>query len=331
MRLCFLAVGALVFAISPSSAFPQSRQTQPDEVSTSAHSRVHDSRRLGDLDAIGIRNVGCDRGFSNWYSLERQVEMGQAYAHRVEAGAKLITDPVVTEYINRIGQNLVRSSDAHVAFTIKVIDSDEVNAMALPGGFFYIDSGLIQATDTEAELAGIMAHEIAHVAACHAARGRTRGQLFGLATLSLTMVGGPVAFAAYEGLTASRPFALLKFSRKFESEADFLGVQYMYRAGYDPQALPAFFERVRAMQKRSEGTIARAFSTHPQTADRIERTQAEINTLLPARGEYTVDTSEFQEVKARVIELQGRTRMKHQTGPFLRRVSHREQDSPEAE
>jgi predicted Zn-dependent protease len=330
MRLRSIAV-VLAFGSCCSFALSQAHQSAAGALVQPERPAAKYKHGIKDLDAIGIRNVGCDRGFSNWYSIDRQVEMGQAYAHRVEAGAKLITDPEVTEYINRIGQNLVRNSDAHVAFTIKVIDSDEVNAMALPGGFFYIDSGLILATDTEAELAGIMAHEIAHVAACHVARGRTRGQLFGLATLSLTMVGGPVAYAAYEGLTASRPFALLKFSRKFESEADFLGVQYMYRAGYDPQALPAFFERVRAMQKQSEGAIARAFSTHPQTADRIGRTQAEINDLLPARSEYIVDTSEFQDVKARVNQLQGRTRLKNQSGPVLRRVSHREPDSSERE
>jgi len=273
-----------------------------------------------DIDAIGTRNVGCGRGIGNWYSLQSQIALGKQYSSRVEATSKLITDPVITDYINRVGQNLVRNSDAQVPFTIKVIDSEDVNAAALPGGFFYIDSGLILAADSEAELAGVMAHEIAHVAACHAARGRTRGQLMGLATLSATMIGGPIAYAAYETMTVAKPFTLLRFSRKFESEADFLGVQYMYRAGYDPQALPTFFERVRAIEKNKTSAVARAFATHPQTADRIAKTQDEINSLLPDETEYKVDTSEFQDVKTLLNKLQNRT---HSTSnrPTLRRMT----------
>jgi len=276
--------------------------------------------RTRDIDAIGIRNVGCSRGIGNWYTLQSQIALGKEYSHRIEATAKLITDPEITDYINEIGQNLVRNSDAQVPFTIKIIDSEDVNAVALPGGFFYIDSGLILAADSEAELAGVMAHEIAHVAACHAARGRTRGQLMGLASLSMTMIGGPIAYAAYETMTVAKPFTLLRFSRKFESEADFYGVQYMYRAGYDPQALPAFFERVRAMQKSKAGIVARAFATHPQTADRIAKTQDEINSLLPAETEYKVDTSEFQEVKALLNKRENRVQTPSPNRPTLRRM-----------
>ena len=282
--------------------------------------RHHDYRNIRDIDAIGIRNAGCRRGFGNWYSLERQVEMGKEYANRIEATAKLITDPSVTEYVNRVGQALVRNSDARVPFTIKVIDSDEVNAVALPGGFFYIDSGLITAADTEAELAGVMAHEIAHVAACHVARGRTRAQLLGMASMSMTMLGGPVALAAYQALSVARPLSLLRFSRKFESEADFLGVQYMYRAGYDPQALPAFFERLRGSENEKPGAFARAFATHPQTADRIERTQEEIEELLPAQIQYKVDTSDFQAVKLRIYQLQNRLTLQNRKPSLLRRA-----------
>jgi predicted Zn-dependent protease len=276
--------------------------------------------RTRDIDAIGTRNVGCGRGIGNWYSLQSQIALGKEYSNRVEATARLITDPEITDYINRVGQNVVRNSDAQVPFTIKVIDSEDVNAVALPGGFFYIDSGLILAADNEAELAGVMAHEIAHVAACHAARGRTRGQLMGLASLSMTMIGGPIAYAAYETMTVAKPFTLLKFSRKFESEADFYGVQYLYRAGYDPQALPAFFERVRAMDKSKTSAVARAFATHPQTADRIAKTQDEINSLLPAETEYKVDTSEFQDVKALLNKRQNRMRTLDPNRPTLRRM-----------
>jgi predicted Zn-dependent protease len=251
--------------------------------------------------------------------------MGRSYAQQVEGSAKLISDPVVTEYINRIGQNLVRNSDAQVPFTIKVIDTDDINAFALPGGFFYVDSGLILAADNEAELAGVMSHEIAHVAACHVARENTRSQLMNLASIPLIFVGGGIGFAARNLMGLAVPMGFLQFSRTFEAEADFLGVEYMYKAGYDPQALTSFFEKVKAMEKHRPGTIAKAFDTHPQTPDRIEKTQHEINTLLPPEPEYKVDTSEFVDVKARLMELEnrrGRDDGKSIGRPTLRRTVH---------
>ena len=278
-----------------------------------------------DIDAIGNRNVGCGRGVGNWYSLEKQIAMGKSYAQQVESTSKLITDPVITEYVNRVGQNLVRNSDSKVPFTIKVIDSDEINAFALPGGFFYVDSGLILAADNEAELAGVMAHEIAHVAACHAARENTRGQLMNLASIPLIFVGGAIGYAGYQAAGLALPMTFMKFSRGFESEADYLGVQYMYKTGYDPQAFTAFFEKVQAQEKHKPGTIAKAFSTHPQTPDRIEKTQAEINTLLPPEAQYKLDTSEFRDVKARLAAFENRHRIDDSRGedrPTLRRVSH---------
>jgi predicted Zn-dependent protease len=262
---------------------------------------------IRDIDAIGYRNVGCKRGFGNWYSLEQQIKIGKDYANEVEATSKLITDPIVAEYVNRLGQELVRNSDARVPFTFKVIDSDDVNAFALPGGFFYVDTGLILTADSESELAGVMAHEIAHVAACHAVRSRTRGQLMDFASLPLMMVGGPLAFAAHEALSVGGPMMFMKFSRQFESEADFLAVQYIYKAGYDPQALTAFFERITSMEKPKQHLIGKAFRSHPQTRDRIKKAQQEITALLPPRSEYKVDTSEFEEIKMRLS--QGETRL----------------------
>lgn len=318
-----------VFSFSQTSDVTSNNYSTPapgvPDSSTSV--KTYHDHSIRDIDAVGNRNVGCARGFGNWYSLERQIAMGKQYSERVEATSKMVKDSAVTEYVNRIGQNLVRNSDSLVPFTIKVIDSDDVNAFALPGGFFYIDSGLIVAADSEAELAGVMAHEIAHVAACHAARGRTRSQLMNLASLPMMMVGGPAGYAAYEAMTIATPLTFFKFSRKFEAEADYLGVQYMYKAGYDPQALTAFFEKIKAMEKRPQSAVVKAFQTHPQTPDRIQRTQDEISTLFPSQTQYTVNTSEFEDVKARLNEAESRLTIKrgHANGPTLRR---RVQPSP---
>jgi len=287
--------------------------------------KVYHDGSIRDVSAIGNRNVGCGRGLGNWYSLDKQIAMGKQYAQQVESTSKMVKDPVVTEYVNRLGQNLVRNSDAQVPFTIEVVDSDQVNAFALPGGFFFVNSGLILAADDEAELAGVMAHEIAHVAACHAARENTRGNLMNLASIPLIMIGGPIGYAGYEAAGLALPMTFLKFSRGFEAQADYLGVQYMYKAGYDPQALTAFFEKVNAMEKQKPGFLAKAFETHPQTPDRIKQTQDEINTLLPPRAEYKLDSSEFEDVKARLAKLENRHKLDQgpdNNRPTLRRASH---------
>jgi beta-barrel assembly-enhancing protease len=283
-----------------------------------------------DADAVGNRNVGCKTGMGNWYGVEKQIAMGKQYAQQVEATAKLIQDPVVTEFVNRVGQNLVRNSDAQVPFTIKVIDSDDINAFALPGGFFYVDSGLILAADEEAELAGVMAHEIAHVAACHAARENTRGSLMQMATIPLIFVGGGVGYAAYEAAGLAVPMTLMHFSRGFEAEADYLGMQYMYKSGYDPQAFISFFEKIQAQEKKKPGTLAKAFSTHPQTPDRIEKSQQEIEHILAARAQYVVSTSEFDDVKSRLAAIENRHKIldkkEDQNKPSLRRTSSTDQN-----
>jgi predicted Zn-dependent protease len=320
----FTLVLCATFCVSQTLSPAAENTGSPDATlgATPAIKSYHD-HSIRDIDAVGNRNVGCGRGFGNWYSLERQIAMGKDYSEQVEATSKMVRDPEVTEYINRIGQNLVRNSDSLVPFTIKVIDSDDVDAFALPGGYFYVDSGLILAADNEAELAGVMAHEIAHVAACHAARGRTRGQLMNLASIPMMMVGGPLGYAAYETLTIATPLTFLKFSRKFESEADYLGVQYMYKAGYDPQALTAFFEKVKAMEKGKHSAVVKAFQTHPQTPDRIAKTQNEIATLLPPQAQYKVDSSDFEDVKARLNKLENGLKLLNGSAahPTLRRRS----------
>jgi predicted Zn-dependent protease len=306
------------------SSFAQNASVLPLPSAASPPVKAYHDGSIRDIDAIGNRNIGCGRGLGNWYSLEKQIEMGRSYARQMETGAKLITDPFITEYVNRIGQNLVRNSDALVPFTIKVVDTDDINAFALPGGYFYVDSGLILAADNEAELAGVMSHEIAHVAACHVARENTRGQLMNLASIPLIFVGGGIGFAARNLMGLAVPMGFLQFSRGFETEADFLGIEYMYKAGYDPQALTTFFEKVKALEKHRPGTIAKAFDTHPQTPDRIQKTQQEINTLLPPEPQYIVDTSEFADVRARLFELQNRHTNdgKPSNRPTLRRATH---------
>ncbi len=261
-----------------------------------------------DVNAIGNRDVG--KGV-NFYSLEREIALGKGLAQEVERSAKLIDDPVVSEYVNRVGQNLVRNSDAKVPFTIKVIDSDQVNAFALPGGFFYVNSGLILRADSEAELAGVMAHEIAHVAARHGTKNATKGELAQLATIPLIMLGpgGWAGYGLYEGLNFAIPLSFLKFSRDAEREADYLGLEYMYKAGYDPNAFVTFFEKIEADEKRQPGTIPKFFSTHPPTPDRVVNIQKEIGDILPARDQYIVTTSEFDTVKARLRRIENRDKL----------------------
>ena len=296
----------------------------PASLPTKDDDQIKHDGTVTDVDAVGNRNVGCTRGMGNWYTVEGQVARGRVYAQQIEAQIKLVNDPVVTEYVNRIGQNLVRNSDAQVPFTIKVIDSDVVNAMALPGGFFYVNSGLILAADEEAEMAGVMAHEIAHVAACHYGREMTRAQLLQLATVPLIFIGGGIGYGAYEASGLAIPMTFLKFSRNFEAQADYLGVQYMYRAGYDPSAFISFFEKIQAMEKKKPGTLAKAFETHPPTADRIEKSQEEIRKVLPSKAQYIVTTSEFDEVKARLASIENRHKVldqKDANKPSLRRTS----------
>ncbi len=264
-----------------------------------------------DPDAIGDRNVA---GKVNFYSLEKEIALGKQLAQQVERQEKVINDPVISEYINRIGQNLVRNSDAKVPFTIKVLEDPTVNAFALPGGFFYVQSGLILKADTEAELAGVMAHEIAHVAARHGTRQATRGEIAQLATIPLIFMGGAAAYGIYEASGFIIPVSFLKFSRTFESEADYLGIEYMYKAGYDPTAFVDFFEKIETLEKRKPGTMSKMFSTHPPTDDRITKSQKEISLLKP-RPEYVVTTSEFNDVKLRLAMLENQRRPDKNTDP----------------
>lgn len=272
-----------------------------------------------DVNAIGDRSVGKGLDF---YSLEREIALGKQLAQEVDKSAKFINDPVVNEYVNRVGQNLVRNSDARVPFTIKVVDSDVVNAFALPGGFFYVNSGLILHADEESELAGVMAHEIAHVCARHGTKQATKGEIVNLASIP-AMIFIPytwAGYAIYQGMNFAIPLTFLKFSRDEEREADYLGVQYMYKAGYDPNSFVSFFEKVETDEKKEPGTIPKVFSTHPPTPDRIEAIQKEIATILPARDQYIVSTSEFDSVKHRLQLIEANVKVKNNPNrPTLRK------------
>src|SRR3954463_8285640 len=250
-----------------------------------------------DPEEIGNRDVG--KGV-NFYSLEKEIALGKQLAQEIERQAKIIDDPIIAEYTNRVGQNLVRNSDAKVPFTIKVLDSEEVNAFALPGGFFFVNSGLILKAESEAELAGVMAHEIAHVAARHGTKQATRGELANIMSIPLIFMGGWAGYAIRQGAGLAIPMGFLTFSRGFEREADYLGLQYLYKSGYDPTSFVDFFEKIQSLEKRKPGSVSKVFSTHPMTDDRIKAAQTQIDKELVAKPEYVVTTSEFNDVKGRL-------------------------------
>jgi predicted Zn-dependent protease len=283
-----------------------------------------------EIDEIGRRDINKHQ--INFISLEKEIALGKQLAAEIERTVRLLNDPVITEYVNRLGQNLVRNSDAKVPFVIKVIDSEEVNAFALPGGFFYVNSGLILAADEEAQLAGVMAHEIAHVAARHGTEQYTKAQVLNLATVPLIFVGGGIGYGLSQAAGFLIPLQFLQFSRGAEREADHLGMEYAYKAGYDPTAVITFFEKLQAQEKRKPGKLSKLFSTHPPTAERIEKAQQEIATILPDRPQHVVSTSEFDVVKAKLQALENRKKgdqEKDSQRPSLKRTPHPGEDEPQ--
>ncbi len=291
---------------APTSGAEDTTAAKPAAATQPSHSAQPSNEPAKyNVDLIGQRDVGAGLDF---YSLDREIALGKQLSMQVESSARLVSDPAINEYINRIGQNLVRHSDARVPFTIKILDNQEVNAFALPGGFFYVDSGLILAADNEAELAGVMAHEIAHVAARHATKNMTRAQIWNMASIPLIFIGGPVAYAISEVAGLAVPLGFLKFSRDAEREADLLGLEYDYATGYDPQAFVQFFEKLN-VEKKKPNFVAKAFATHPMNVERIEAAQDEIRKYLPDRPEYIVDTSEFENIKARLASLENGRRL----------------------
>ena len=287
-------------------------------------------QKNSDIDEIGRRDINKHQ--INFISLEKEIALGKQLATEIERTVKLLNDPLITEYVNRLGQNLVRNSDSKVPFVIKVIDSEEVNAFALPGGFFYVNSGLILAADEEAQLAGVMAHEIAHVAARHGTEQYSKAQVLNLATVPLIFVGGGIGYGLSQAAGFLIPLQFLQFSRGAEREADHLGMEYAYKAGYDPTAVITFFEKLQAQEKRKPGKLSKLFSTHPPTAERIQKAEQEIATILPDRPQHVVSTSEFDAVKSRLEALENRRKgdqEKDSQRPSLRRTPHPGKDEPE--
>jgi len=272
-----------------------------------------EDKKKNDPNQIGNRDVGkC----LNFYSLEKEMALGKQLAEEVTREAKLNQDPLLGEYVNRIGQNLVRSSDAKVPFTFRVIDDEAPNAFALPGGFVFVQTGLLKLASEEDEFAGALAHEIAHVAARHMTCRATKGQIASAASipLSILLPGGLGGVAARQGVAMGIPVAFLKFSRGDESEADFLGTQYMYAAGYDPTGAVSIFEKLMSLRKTQPGLAARILADHPMDADRIDKTQKEIDRILPSKPEYVVNTSEYTAMRERLIASDARRKEQPKDG-----------------
>ena len=274
-----------------------------------------------DPNQIGNRDVG--RGI-NIYSIEREMALGKQLAEEVTRQSKVVDDPLLSEYVNRVCQNLARASDARVPITCQLIDGEAPNAFALPGGFIFVYTGLIKLADEEDEMAAAIAHEIAHVAARHMTKQATKSALANVAMIPISVIlgGGWAGVAARQGASVGVPAALLKFDRKDESEADYLGVQYMYAAGYDPTGAITIFEKIQSLQRKQPGVLDRVFSTHPMDKDRIEKTEKEIGKILPEKPEYVVSTSEYSDIRSRLLKQDERkrvTKQEQEDRPTLRR------------
>ncbi len=264
--------------------------------------------KMDDVYCIGDRRVA----HRSIISQSKEIAIGQEYAKQIEKQSKIIKDPVITEFVNRVAQNIAQNSDVKIPITVHVIDSPSINAFALPGGFIFVDTGLIKAAGSEAQLAGVLAHEIAHVAANHWGSQETKRTLLQYAMIPLifTPMSYPVYIGISEGLNFGIPLAFLKFSRGDEQQADFLGLQYMWKAGYDPKAYLAMFSNIMQQQRRDPGSVPSVFMDHPPTTARIIAAQKEIQTILPKRPQYLVSTSEFQHVQQRLDSLLGQMKLR---------------------
>src|SRR5437762_3760311 len=317
-----VAIPVPLFAQNDNSDQTNTSSKDKDQDKDKSKSKQKSKKKNSDVENIGNRNI--NKGSLNFFSLEKEIQMGRQLAAEIERQVKLVEDPTINEYVNRVGQNLVRNSDAKVPFTIKVVESDEINAFALPGGFFYVNSGLILAADDESELAGVMAHEIAHVASHHGTEQASKAELINFASIPLIFLGGVGGFALRQAAGFLIPMQFLQFSRKDEAEADYLGLQYLYKSGYDPGAAVSFFEKLQAKESAKPGSVSKMFSTHPPTGDRIENSKKNIEAILPDKDQYVVTTSEFNRVKTQLAQLENRRPSPEESNkPSLRRKTQR--------
>jgi len=276
-----------------------------------------DKDKKKDVDAIGERRVAR----RSIISQEKEIGIGKQYANEIDHSVKMVTDPVVVEFVNRLAQNVARNSDLTIPLTVKVIDSPELNAFALPGGFLYVNSGLVLAADEEAQVAGVVAHEIAHVAARHWASQMTKATFLQYAMIPLifTPMSYPVYMGVSTALNLGLPLTFLKFDRGAEAEADMLGLQYMYKAGYDPSAYVTFFSKIIEEDRKSPGSVPTVFASHPPTPERILKSEEEIKGILPKKEQYLVSTSEFDDVKTRLQSIMSLRKSEKKEGPTLRK------------
>jgi predicted Zn-dependent protease len=312
LRLTMAVVLVVVTTVTPVLAgAPQERKIDKDDA---------------DIENIGNRDIN-DGTFSNWNftSLEKEIALGRELAAEIERQVRLVDDPVISEYVNRVGQNIVRNSDAQVPFTFKVVEDDSINAFALPGGFVFVNTGILLRADEEAEVAGVLAHEIAHVTARHGTENSTKSQIINIASIPLIFLGGVIGFGIRQAAGLIIPMQYMSFSRGAEEEADYLGIQYAYKTGYDPGAAVTFFEKIQALETAKPGTISSLFASHPPTENRIEKTQENIGLVLPERDRYVLTTSEFMDVKERLVTYLNRPEAEEEEDnrPSLRRRTPR--------
>lgn len=315
-RLASFAI-ALAMLAAP-MALARDNEKKAEQAKSETNKKVEPLKEKENPLMIGKRDI--NKGNLDFYSLEKETNLGRQLAAEIDGQAKFVTDPVITEYINRIGQNIALRSDAKIPFIIKVLDSADINAFALPGGFLYVNSGLVLAADNEAEVVGVMAHEIAHVAARHGVEQASKGRLFQYLSIPLIFVGGPLGAIAQNAVGILVPLTFLKFSRGAEEEADRLGLQYMWAAGYDPTSMLSFFEKLKSGEKKKPGTIEKVFSTHPATGNRIEKART-LLARFPERDEYMLSTSEFNNVKERLLAITNQSKLGNgdNNGPTLKR------------
>lgn len=246
----------------------------------------------------GCGSTGVNKGDFNLMSLQDEWALGQKLAADIALQLPLSQDPAVVGYVNEVGQRIVRQTEmAQMPWAFHVVNDPAINAFSIPGGHVYVNTGLITAAGNVSELSGVMAHEISHGVARHSTEQLSKA--YGLEILATLVLGQNPA--AYQTILAQiiGGGALARFSRDAEEEADKLGVHSMYRAGYNPRGMASMFEELLSREQRSPNSVARFFSTHPLTTDRIRKVTSEAQ-KLPARGDLITDDPNYQAIRRRV-------------------------------